>query len=164
MVFSNVGSVHETLLQHLYLRLLLGRSFVDLAPRQLARLVGAMSQVQHYHTGLLREVVAYLGEEGPIVAASLTVGDITGMLRTFGLAPVPVPLRVLRLFGCRLRALLKQADVEELRSLFEVGPTYPEVLRACLGTCGAEVLRPRRGAGTGRSDSTGECSGSGSSS
>jgi len=138
-VFTAVGSVNEVLLQHLYLRLLLDRSFVELPPKGLACLAISMHKVEHYHAGLLREIVAHVCEV-PSLVASWTATDLNGVLRTFGLAPVHVPAHMLRLFGCRFGALLPTMDAAALRDFFEVSARHPELLRASLIRGGGRTL------------------------
>ncbi|CAE8712997.1 unnamed protein product [Polarella glacialis] len=125
--FADVGSVHEVLLQHMYLALLLERSFVELPSTGIARLAASMSKVQHYHTGLLREIVAHLAEE-PGLLADWGPEHLSGTLRSLGLAPVRVPSATQRMLGCRYAALLPELGSAGLKELFEVSGWHPDLL------------------------------------
>lgn len=129
--FASVGHAHEVLLQHLFLRLLLDRSFTQLPPNDLVKLAAAMSRVQHYNTGLLREIVAHVGEE-PDTVRSWTADDLSASLRSFGLAPVHVPDPTVRLMGCRYAALFPDLSAAQLRDFFEMCVQYPQLLRTSM--------------------------------
>lgn len=101
--FASVGSTHEVMLQHMFLRLLLERSFLDLPTDGVARLCLAMSRVEHYNTGLLREIVEHLGED-PMSIRTWSPDDLSAALRCCGLAPVEVPEPVVRLLAAATRA------------------------------------------------------------
>ncbi|CAJ1433704.1 unnamed protein product [Effrenium voratum] len=126
---TNVGNVHEVALQTLFLRLLLERSFTDLPGAGIARLAASMSKVQHYHTGLLRELIFYIQEE-PQVLKSWGPKDLSGCLRSFGLAPVRVPRAMQVMLGCRYSALLPEMTNTDLKDLFEISGWHPELLRS----------------------------------
>eukprot|EP00438_Fugacium_kawagutii_P009994 Skav225078 [mRNA] locus=scaffold987:203108:204970:- [translate_table: standard] len=125
--FTDIGNVHEIALQTLFLRLLLERSFTELGVG-VARLAASMSKVQHYHTGLLREIVCYIQEE-PEVLKDWTALDLSSTLRSMGLAPVKVPSATQVLLGCRYSALLSSMDKADLKDMFEISSWHPEVLR-----------------------------------
>lgn len=125
--FTDIGNVHEVALQTLFLRLLLERSFTELGVG-VARLAASMSKVQHYHTGLLREIVCYIQEE-PQALENWTASDLSGALRSIGLAPVKVPSATQVLLGCRYSALLSSMTNAELTDMFEISSWHPEILR-----------------------------------
>mmetsp|Transcript_26974 Transcript_26974/g.52069 ORF Transcript_26974/g.52069 Transcript_26974/m.52069 type:complete len:780 (-) Transcript_26974:52-2391(-) len=131
--FADLGLVHEVLFQHLYLRLLLERSFIDCSKDGIAKLAATMSKVQYYHAGLLREIVEHVREE-PDVVSHWGANDLSGALRSFGLAPVHVPPEVLHLFGCRYGSLLEEMDDAMLRDFFEVSSKFPDVLRVLVSS------------------------------
>ncbi|CAK9023994.1 Extended synaptotagmin-3, partial [Durusdinium trenchii] len=138
--FTDIGNVHEVALQTLFLRLLLERSFIELGVG-VARLAASMSKVQHYHTGLLREIIAYIQEE-PEVLRTWAAADLSGTLRSMGLAPVRVPSAIQVLVGCRYSALLPNMNNSDLKDLFEISGWHPEVLRGVVLRAG-RVLMPR---------------------
>eukprot|EP00927_Polykrikos_kofoidii_P038524 TRINITY_DN32910_c0_g1_i1.p1 TRINITY_DN32910_c0_g1~~TRINITY_DN32910_c0_g1_i1.p1 ORF type:complete len:834 (-),score=127.23 TRINITY_DN32910_c0_g1_i1:7-2508(-) len=137
--FAQVGSVHEVLHQHMHLALLLERGFTELDDRGIAKLVVSMSKVEFYHTGLLREIVLHI-QEKPTLVAQWQADDISGFLRTVGLAPVFVPDPLLQLMGCRFATLLPQMDENAMRDLFEVSSRNPQLLRAILNRGGGRAL------------------------
>ena len=137
--FTNIGSVHEVALQTLFLRLLLERSFTELPEDGIARLAASMSKVQHYHTGLLREIVIHIREE-PEVLAAWGPEQLSGLLRSLGLAPVRVPAATQIMLGCRYTALLPDMTKKDLKEFFEVCGWHPDLLRRVLGTQAARGL------------------------
>lgn len=141
-VFAEVGSAHEVLLQHLHLRLLLDRSFVQLTPEGIAELTFSMAKVQHYHTGLLREIGAEMGES-PALVAAWSPGHLHGVLRCFALAPVRLPDMTLNMLGCRYSTLLRVGDVQPagLSDFFEVAAQYPNLLQVVLARDAGRALQ-----------------------
>ncbi|CAE6929099.1 esyt3 [Symbiodinium sp. CCMP2592] len=137
--FTDIGSVHEVALQTLFLRLLLERSFTELPEDGIARLAASMSKVQHYHTGLLREIIIHIREE-PEVLAAWGPEQLSGLLRSLGLAPVRVPAPTQIMLGCRYTALLPDMTNKDLKEFFEVCGWHPDLLRRVLGTRAARGL------------------------
>eukprot|EP00434_Breviolum_minutum_P042272 symbB.v1.2.037620.t1/scaffold5604.1/size25404/1 len=136
--FTDIGNVHEVALQTLFLRLLLERSFTELGVG-VARLAASMSKVQHYHTGLLREIAFYIQEE-PEALIDWTAADLSGTLRSMGLAPVKVPSATQVLLGCRYSALLKSMSNTDLKEMFEISGWHPELLRGVVLRVGRSLL------------------------
>mmetsp|Transcript_169066 Transcript_169066/g.537181 ORF Transcript_169066/g.537181 Transcript_169066/m.537181 type:complete len:788 (+) Transcript_169066:13-2376(+) len=142
-VFADAGSVNEVLMQHMHLRLLIDRSFTELPPQGIAQLAASMAQVSYYHTGLLREIVSHIGEDHSVVFGWSTE-HMYGALRSFGLAPVELPLATVRMLGCRYNSLLWEgSDAGPLRNFFEVAAHYPELLRTVLERGGGKRLALR---------------------
>lgn len=139
-VYSSVGSVNEVLMQHMHLRLLQDRAFAELPYDGIARLAASMSQVNYYHSGLLREIVAHIGEQ-PEVVAAWSEECLYGTLKSFGLAPVELPLPTVRMLGCRYNAIFAQGGGStHIRNFFEVSAFFPELLRTVLERGGGRRL------------------------
>lgn len=131
----------------------------------MARLAASMSKVEHYHTELLREIISYLQEESereketnhfhlrPRALEAWAASDLSGSLRSFGLAPVKVPgsekkmswasfrrpSSIQVLLGCRYSALMPQMNDQELKELFEV--TGAKLIDVAHGTTQVGILR-----------------------